>query len=104
MAQYRIMSGVHRCVAAREAGQTEVRAVVDRGSGLGPVEMIPLADLFSPKPAIGRWDRNRDFMVLVGMTTDPVQRDALPPVELVAASPRGVKYLTPLAGVILNPV
>jgi hypothetical protein len=104
MALYRIMSGVHRCVAAREAGLTEIRAVVDRGGGLGPVELVPLAELHSPKPAIGRWDRGRDFMVLVGMMSDPAQRDALPPVELLVASPRGVKYLTPLTDVILNPV
>lgn len=104
MPLYRILAGVHRCVAAHAAGLVEVRAQVDRGGALGPVELVSLADLYSPKPAIGRWDRGRDFAVLIGIMADPVLRDALAPVVVSIASPRAVKYLTPLAAVVVHPV
>jgi hypothetical protein len=104
MALYRILSGVHRCVAAREAGLVEVRALVDRGDGIGSIELVLLSELYSPKPEIGRWDRKRDLSVLIGLMNDPVQREKLAPVELMPISPAMGKYLTPLAQVILNPI
>jgi hypothetical protein len=104
MALYKIMSGVHRSVAAREAGLSEIKAVVDRGQGLGPPEMVLLSELVSHKPSIGRWDRNRDFMVLLAIMLDPIQRDGLESIELMMITPARAKYLMPLKDVVLNPI
>lgn len=103
-ALYRILEGVHRCVAAREAGLTEVRARIDRGGGLGLPEMVELSALFSPKSEIGRWDRGRDFHVLIGMIGDPTVRPTIPPVELTPVAARVAKYLTPIADVVVRNV
>lgn len=103
MALYKILSGVHRCVAAAKAGLTEIRAQVDVGGALGPVGPLPLADLYSPKPAIGRWDRGRDFLELVRLIADETWRDALDPVQVAAIPDRLAKYLTRVPDVVVNP-
>ncbi len=104
MPRYQISEGVHRCVAAREAGLFEIRAVVDTDGRLGPVESVALAELYSRKPQIGRWDRGRDFLGLVQVMADAVRRDSLDPVILTVVPDRVAKYLTPLPDVIVNPV
>ena len=89
MALYKILSGVHRCVAASKAGLADIRAQLDDGGGkLGPVTSIPLADLYSPKPAIGRWDRGRDFLDLVMLFADETSRETFDPVEVIEMSVR----------------
>lgn len=53
MVRYRILDGVHRCVATFRAGETHVRARIDRGGALGPEQLLPLDELYSGKTAIG---------------------------------------------------
>jgi hypothetical protein len=101
---YRIVQGVHRCVAAHQAGRTEIRARIDRGGILGPIELVPLSNVYSPKPAIGRWDRGRDFLVLVHLMANPMYRDTMEPVILNPVSPKIAGYLTRVADVVVNPV
>jgi hypothetical protein len=102
MARYRIMDGVHRCVAALRAGETHVRARVDQGGSLGPEQLLPLDELYSGKPSIGRWDRGRDFVDLVNIMSDPVKRATLNPVVVSLVSDRVAGYLTPLVQVAVN--
>jgi hypothetical protein len=104
MALYRILEGVHRCVAAREAGLNGIRAQIDRQGILSPVEVIPLDSMYSPKREIGRWDRNRDFFVLVGIMQNEAQRESLDPVILSSISARTAGYFTRVANVVVNPI
>lgn len=104
MTLFRIIEGVHRCVAAHRAGCSEIRARIDTGGSLGPVQWIRLDYLYSPKAVIGRWDRGRDFEVLVRIMSDPVQRDTIPPVILTALPATRAKYLKHVAGVTVSPV
>lgn len=104
MARYRILSGVHRCVAAFQAGATHIRAQVDRHGALGPVELLPLVELYSSKGAIGRWDRGRDFMKLIKFMSDPSHREAMEPVIVAAVSERNARRLTKVSQVVVNPV
>jgi hypothetical protein len=104
MARYRILDGVHRCVAAHRAGETHVRARIDQGGSLGLEQLLPLDEMYSGKPDIGRWDRGRDLLDLVSIMSDPVKRATLDPVIVILVSDRVASYLTPLVQVIVNPV
>jgi hypothetical protein len=54
MSQYYILQGVRRCVAAREAGLSDIPATIFE-AGKSPVTTrLPLACLHSPKPSIAR--------------------------------------------------
>jgi hypothetical protein len=104
MPVYKVMGGVHRCVAARLAGLTEIRAQIDDADGnLGPVVPIPLSELYSPKAEIGRWDRGRDLYDLVRLFADPATRETVPAVELLEVSDWLAKYLTRVADVVVKP-
>lgn len=103
MATYRIVDGVHRCVAARFAGITEIRAQVDDGNGVyGDVELVSLDVIYSSKAEIGLWDRGRDFFELVKLMSNERSRDLLPPIVLLEVSERYLKYLTLVEGVTVN--
>jgi hypothetical protein len=65
--------------------------------------LIPLDEVFTGKPEIGRWDRRRDFYQLVLMMGDPAQRDALEPVIVERISDRAARRLTPIARVKVKP-
>ncbi len=99
---YKILSGVHRSVAAFQAGLSEIRARVDRGGALDPPRMISLVSLYSPKPEIGRLDRGRDFRVLVEIMKDEIARELLDPIEIAAIPEQIGKYLTPIATVAVR--
>ena len=79
-----------------------MRAQIDRGGSLGAEQLLPLDELYSGKASIGRWDRRRDFLDLVRIMSDPVQRAALDPVIVTPVSNRVASYLTPVAQVIVN--
>ncbi|MFO0935225.1 MAG: ParB/Srx family N-terminal domain-containing protein [Gemmataceae bacterium] len=102
MASYRLIDGIHRCVAARMAGLEEISAVVDRDGVLSGVVMIPLNELYSPKSSIGRWDRGRDFFDLVAVMADPLKRATMRPIIAEAVMPPAMKYLTPVSRVALS--
>lgn len=104
MPQYKVMSGVHRCVAAHQAGLTEIRARVDVDEKLGPVVLIALEFMYTTKREIGRWDRRRDFLELVKPFADESTRDTIPEVELMEVPDGVTKYLTKVADVVVNPV
>ncbi|MGL6096097.1 MAG: hypothetical protein ACRC7O_09910 [Fimbriiglobus sp.] len=69
-----IAQGVHRCVAAREAGLSGILAQIEADGQKSATRVIPLEVLVSPKPAIGRWDRGRDFWRLVELLGTPSGR------------------------------
>ena len=100
---YRILDGVHRCVAAHKVGRTQISAVVDTDGSLGPEIMVPLERIYSPKTEIRRFDRNRDFEELLDIMRDDDRREMMTPVVLVRLSPRRTKYWTPVASVAVNP-
>lgn len=101
---YRILDGVHRSVAAHKAGEAYVRARVDHGGALGPIELMSLDELYSDRQEIGRWDRGRDFLVLVSIVSDPIRRATLDPVIVAPVSDRVAAYLTAVPRVTVNPV
>lgn len=102
MSLFRVLEGVHRCVAARRAGLSSIRARVDVQGCLGPVVEVALADVFTAKTEIGRWDRHRDFLGLVALMQDEEKRAAIPPVELVEVSATVARYLTPVSVVVVT--
>jgi hypothetical protein len=57
MPQFFIQQGVRRCVAAREAGLSDILAIIDEPGHPPRMERIPLADLHSPKLSILRDSR-----------------------------------------------
>jgi hypothetical protein len=91
-------------VAARGAGLTEIRVGADTSGVFGSVELIALADLYSPKLQIGRWVRGRDFLTLVQIMADPLKLGTLDPIVVMVVPERLAKYLTPLAEVVVNPI
>lgn len=99
---YKILEGVHRCVAAHLAGQATITARVDVKGSLGPPVPVPLDDIYSPKPVIDRWDHDKDFHVLLNLMADDEGRASIPAVELVAIPRRVAKYLTPVARVTVT--
>jgi hypothetical protein len=103
MTLYRIVQGVHRCVAARLVGLVEVQAQIDRGGLLGPVVAVPLDAVYSPKSSIRRWDRGRDFNVLLQMMADETRRRVLWPVVLAVLPTHRAKYITRIADVVVIP-
>jgi hypothetical protein len=102
MTQYKVLDGVHRCVAARLAGLMGIQARIDTDGNLGPAVLIPLGQIYSTKREIGRWDRRRDLMDLVRMFADKTMSDNIPAVELLAVPDWVTKYLTPIADVIVE--
>jgi hypothetical protein len=80
---YLIAQGVHRAVAAREAG----------------VRVIPLEQLVSPKPTISRWDRGRDFFRLIELMRSPAGRAGTPPIFVGPVSDEVASRHTPLSDV-----
>lgn len=99
---YRLLEGVHRCVAAHMTGQTEIAACIDFDGHLGEKRMVPLTAIFSSKTEIGWRDRGRDFQVLLDRMANEEERGQLAPVELIVISPRGAKYLTRIEDVIVQ--
>jgi hypothetical protein len=52
---YRIWEGVHRCVAAREAGLAGIyAAIMDNDGRILRSELVPLDRIYSPKSSIDR--------------------------------------------------
>lgn len=96
---YKILNGVHRSVAAFQAGLSEIRSRVDRRGALDPPQLIRLDYLYSPKPEIGRSDRGRDFQVLVDIMKDDIARELLDPIEIAVIPVQIAKYFTPIAAV-----
>jgi len=100
---YKILAGVHRCVAARLAGLTEIKACIDDGGNLGPEVLIRLDAIVSVKSEIGRFDRNRDFHELLRIMANDVERERLEAIELMQISERHAKYFIRVADVRVNP-
>ena len=93
---YLIEQGVHRSVAAREVGLPGVLAEVRLGGELIGLRVVPLERLVSPKPVIGRYDRNRDFRQLVELVGSAAGRATLFPVFVSAVSAARAARFTPL--------
>lgn len=71
------------------------------GRALGPEQEVPLSEMLSPKPSIERHELGGRYLRIELGMADPVTRAAIPRLELEPADPRQVKYLTPLAAVVL---
>ncbi|MCZ2342457.1 MAG: hypothetical protein LC104_11790 [Bacteroidales bacterium] len=97
--QYLIVQGVHRSVAAREAGLSGILTQIESNGRKIRLTVLPFDQLLSPKAAIGRWDRGRDFWTLVALMQTVAGRARIPAV-IVNPVPEVVWYrFTPLTDV-----
>jgi hypothetical protein len=96
MALYTIMSGVHRSVAAREAGLNAIIAQIEQDGIKVGVKVLPLSTLYSPKATINRWDRGWDFHDLIESMKTVEGRAKLPPIFVVAITTKYSEKQTPL--------
>ena len=96
MALYKIMSGVHRSVAAREAGLNAILAQIEEDGSVVGVRVLPLTTLFTTKESISRWDRTWDFHDLIAITKTVEGRAKLPPIFVEAITVKHSAKLTPL--------
>ena len=100
---FRIVSGVHRCVAAREAGLAGIFAEIMDDDGFMLVGgLVALDCIYSPKPSIDRWDRNRDFLDLVAIMSSVAGRAKIETVTLTPIDFFRSTYLTSLMDVIVT--
>ena len=83
MDEFYIESGVHRAVAAREAGLFEIRAVVYI-PGSPPLEMmVPLSALHANRRSVSRRiNRRRNLPGLIRAMSDSAARESVPRIEL----------------------
>lgn len=101
---YRILDGVHRCVAAQRIGLTEILAEIDVGGKRSVPLLIPLSQIFSGKFEISRFDRDRDFNRLLEIMANDIERLEIDAVVLVELQPRYSKYFVRLADVQIQSV
>jgi hypothetical protein len=97
-AQFYISSGVRRAVAAREAGRTDILAIIYEPGKPPVTTRVPLDQLHSPKPFIlkdFRYIRNVEYPLLV-LKTEP------PPIEVEPLGLPGQGKTTPLLRVALQ--
>ena len=94
---YKILDGVHRCVAAHRCGFATIFARIDRDGALSESLELPLADLVSSKSVIGRWDRGRDFQDLVEIVLDELTRSELLPIVVSEIDPISAKYFSSIS-------
>ena len=102
MAEYYIEAGVHRAVAAREAGLEEIEATLHAPDQPSIRVRVRLADLHSNRAAVvGVKTKRRDLPGLIAAMADPKVRTRGPPIDLqplgVAFQPRSI----PLASVVI---
>lgn len=98
---YCIMAGVHRCVAAREAGLAGIYAeIMDDDGFVLRHERVLLTRLYSPKPTIDRWDRRWDFADLVAVMRTVTGRANIETVTVSPVSAGRAARLTPLLDVV----
>jgi hypothetical protein len=72
--KYYVLQGVRRCVAAREAGKTDILAEINEVGKPDVLRQIPLADLYSRKSAVlrdYRYVRYTEYPTLVLKTEPP---------------------------------
>lgn len=83
MEEYYIEAGVHRAVAAREAGLEEVRAILHREGIVDEEIVVRLDQLFANRETVvGVKTKRRDLPGLIQAMLDPVARGNIPPIEL----------------------
>jgi len=92
MPQFFIQQGVRRCVAAREAGLTDIPAIIYEPGQPPCRARIALADLHSPKLSIAR-----DFRYIRGCEyPTKVLKTEPPPIEVEPLGLPGQKKMVPL--------
>ena len=101
MELYKIGEGVHRSVAAREAGLDRILATIFQDGQPPRVQVVLLDQLYSPKAFIHRFDRNADIMVLVSLLSTPEGRSRMVAIGIEPLSGAGAKRLTPIRSVLL---
>jgi hypothetical protein len=98
-----IVSGVHRCMAAREAGLPAILAeIIDSNGTVRGTELVRLDRIYSPKAAIDRWDRGWDFFDLVSLMSDAEGRSKLEVVLLTPLVPQRAARFCRLSEVALT--
>lgn len=97
MDEYYIEAGVHRAVAAREAGLSEIEAVL-HVPGVPPVAMtVRLDSLHVNRVTVTRRvTRRRNLPGLLVALADPVARAKVPPIQLQRLGEFGQPRLVPL--------
>ena len=100
MDEYYIEAGVHRAVAAREAGLTEIRAVLYVPYQPPQHLSVPLDRLHSSRRSVvGHTTRRRDLPGLIRAMADPVARAKVPEIAIQRLGEQGQPSTIPLADV-----
>ncbi len=94
-----IQDGVHRAVAARTLGLTVFPARLIRERVADETIYVELGRLYSPRSAIGRWDRKRDFYELVEFLRTPRGRMTIRAIDIQPLGIEGQTGSVPLADV-----
>ena len=103
MELYYIESGVHRAVAAREAGLTELPARLYVPNSPVLELDVSLASLRSKRRTITRRiTRRRDLPGLIRAMADPVTREKVPRIELQRFGEFAQPKTIPLADVVIT--
>jgi|SRR5580765_6435347 len=102
--QYYIADGVHRAVAARENGLTQLLArLVIQGQSDQFIYVVP-DQLHSPKASISRTvTARRNYTALEGAMATPAGRARVPPIEVQPLGTPGQTASVPLAQVTIVP-
>ena len=99
---YYIEAGVHRAIAAREAGLTEIEAVLHTPDQPSRRLIVSLDGLHSPRASvIGVKTKRYDLPGLIRAMSDPAARLKVPPIEIQRLGEPGQPALVPLATVVI---
>lgn len=98
---FQVLDGVHRCVAAIEAGLPGVLARVFRGGQPSFLAVVDVDRVYSTKSSIRRRDKNRDFFDLVHVMSSPEGRAGIEPVTLEPISSEFAAKLVSLTDVVV---
>ncbi len=100
MDAYYIEAGVHRAVAAREAGLEEIEAILHVPEQPSIPVTVPLASLHSSRESvIGQKTKRRDVPGLIAAMLDPIARRKVPRIDIQSLGIPGQPKSIPLASV-----
>ena len=101
---YLLSDGVHRSVAAREAGLAGVLAWVCYDDGVQPPRqvVVPLDQLYSPHITINRFDRRRDLLDLIRQMGSILGRSRVEAVIVAPVTPAVAARYTPVRQVVVT--
>ena len=102
MDEYYIENGVHRAVAAREAGLQVILAVLYVDGQAPQLVAVPLDRLRSPKPTISRSEPRCNLTALEQAMSTTTGRAQIPPIDIQPLGAAGQSASVPLAQVTIG--